>query len=709
VSEILNAALVYQNKSHGNLGFDYAVNIAMDTKVVECLQRAGKPDGIESSLLDQLIHVEVQQPGGAISVNGDQIESIVRRLNGLQGITAAQVEQELNKLPPGYHAYASELAAQNSVVYSPRAMAHELRTMHQSILQVAQQRNIPIDNIYYFVPGALKSYGMVAMAYMYATGVGSDRFVSSPQSAPSDGLIIVLDDLAGTGGSLSSLLKTDGSGVLHTALTATIISTSPALEDLPSIPNTVIEPLENSPLARGLPTEHMEMLYFTAGHNGHGGMSLCVSLPYMSPDNNCSFWSTLFAPYFTASSAGIKNKLPYTPPDEQRTRKWVEDKLKKRLTRVNSVLENPFLGVAKEIALARSIDTLMSIAVQFGIQVSDVQAAPQMALHRKLELHCQQIVARAKQAPSENQDVASFTYLAAVVLGLKRAERYLSFVRMSVPPRELLLQVRETFTNLSPRIDTAVRAKLSRIRALCAQSNNCLQLARLSNLLRHLKKVASVAGCNSECLTSIPDVQRALLTRAETILQSEQQLLSEILRSPSDLSVLRLRYLDSLERSLNALQLISCETVAASRRAKTNYAETTLTSRNRALKRIVELWLQLATLEQTLGATTSLSSVANLIEQFQRNSKNARVRPDEFIKKAVKVAGAVTSSIEREAQRALQQEKTAEVSELKDTADRNLRELRSLGLEASRDVRTLIIRGESILYCLTQALQAKGP
>jgi hypothetical protein len=323
--------------------------------------------------------------------------------------------------------------------------------MHGSIQAEARSRGVPTDNIYYLVPEAKKSYGMVAMAYMLANEVRSDRLITSASEASKDSMIIILDDVSGSGLSLRSSLGSVRGYGSSGALAAPIVATSSSLKSFAHIPHKVIGTLAESDLMKGLEPYQDRILTSMVGRTGYINKALCVSFAYMSPDNNCGFWSTHFAPYLTVSPRAVKG-THYAPPDEQTGRLIAKPALTKTLAEAAQLLKRAEVDFPQEIACVRTLDALVSVAVQFRMPLSEDQQSIATQLRERLSAHCGILVQRAEKALEKGRRSSDFSSVASALVDLDRAETYLTLQRRDQGSAELLGRVKARATDLSQHI-----------------------------------------------------------------------------------------------------------------------------------------------------------------------------------------------------------------------------------------------------------------
>ncbi|HRC58247.1 MAG TPA: hypothetical protein PKU97_20125 [Kofleriaceae bacterium] len=260
---------------------------------------------------------------------------LARQLNGDAGMTAQELEGVLEPFPPEHRALARELLAQQAEIYSPRRLAAELEQQHTTLMAQAPGMGVPPERVYFYIPQTGKSYGMLAMAHREATGTPVERYINGPaelkaRNLDKDNLLIVFDDVAGSGQSLEdSLIDIRDSGYLGKAILSPIISTKAAsnlfTNTLAGHPETTFTPgrtahgLAESFFAKGLTHDNKRDLGKVLHDGGYAQNALSVAFPYMAPDNNNAFFGDLIAEFFITNKNRLASKAKPHPLSKKRT------------------------------------------------------------------------------------------------------------------------------------------------------------------------------------------------------------------------------------------------------------------------------------------------------------------------------------------------------------------------------------------------------
>jgi len=240
------------------------------------------------------------------------------------------IEALMKKLPPDQQQPFLELLGQGLQAFSPRRMSIELRKLHQNILAQAEEKGIPTDQIYFYIPEdprskvSLKSHTLVTNQYCVVNNIPPRQVITNYEQLPSEGnrMLVVLDDFSGSGHSLAAVatriqeaeaLKENGSQ-LHVVIAPNVASNKtmsllqeggpfnmPRLagkkwqsvkEEYRPQPTITITPGSISPNLRTthyyqfLPPEQKRHFDDLMGRNGYADCSTFTGFWWMSPTNN---------------------------------------------------------------------------------------------------------------------------------------------------------------------------------------------------------------------------------------------------------------------------------------------------------------------------------------------------------------------------------------------------------------------------------------
>ena len=293
---LLDRATKIQAASGGKLSFDDAITQALDEQTRDALKAAHVTGALE--VVDPATHPDLSSA------------AIAKQLNGNAGITEADVQAVLASVPEADRAMLRELLAQQSEIYSPRRISNDLMAQHHQILAMAAQRGIKPENVYFLIPRGEKSYGMMAMAHREATGTPVDHYLNGTAEITSrhlgpDTMVVVLDDVAGSGDSLNSVsVGASSSGYKGQIVISPMVSTARAnnlftdpgtgitstRQNTSYLPGRVMSAIQESPYYKGLTSAQQDRLLKLLGKDqfglGYDDNGLSMAFPYMAPDNN---------------------------------------------------------------------------------------------------------------------------------------------------------------------------------------------------------------------------------------------------------------------------------------------------------------------------------------------------------------------------------------------------------------------------------------
>lgn len=301
---LLDRATRLEAGSGGKLTFDEAITRALDETTRETLEAANVGGTLE--VVDPAAHPDLSNAG------------IAKQLNGDAGVTEAQIEGMLSRVPETFHAMLRELLAQQAEIYSPRRISNDLASQHAHAMAMAASRGIKPEKVYFLIPDSAKSYGMMAMAHREATGTPVDHYLNGSGELAArrlgpDTMVVVLDDVAGSGDSLNTAsLAASGGGYkgqvvispMVSASGATKLFTEPGKGITSNRPNTsylpgrIMQALMDSPMYKGLSEPQQKQLVRLLDKLGFDQNGLSMAFPYMAPDNNNAMFGDQLAKEF---------------------------------------------------------------------------------------------------------------------------------------------------------------------------------------------------------------------------------------------------------------------------------------------------------------------------------------------------------------------------------------------------------------------------
>jgi hypothetical protein len=299
--------------------FEEAVSAVLSEETKNVLAAKGVTNAVQ--VVDPAQHAAVTAQG------------ISQQVSGTQGMTEAELEQALDGLPEDKKNLARELLARQGEVFSPRRFAESLAAKHAELME--KVKPTPPQKVFFLIPKSNKSYGMIAMAHAEATGTPPGQYLNGPKDAaniPPDAVIIIFDDVAGSGDSLhqassalgksqpphpSAPVVTDFPGrVIIVPMVSTeqakALFAGPNLQGAEFDPQQMSKALEESDFFKGLDVPTQNKLLAFVRPMGFGGNAVTMAFPYMSPDNNNYLFWKRFARYFIMNR---NQKAAKEPPD----------------------------------------------------------------------------------------------------------------------------------------------------------------------------------------------------------------------------------------------------------------------------------------------------------------------------------------------------------------------------------------------------------
>ncbi|MBY0405461.1 MAG: hypothetical protein K2X66_16285, partial [Cyanobacteria bacterium] len=265
-------------------------------------------------------------------------EEILKQLNP-PSLTASEIQDILNQICPATlpQQAALEFLIRSGEVFSPRRTGKALVQIHQGVLDYATSHGIHAENIVFINPNNQKSYCLINHMYQVINHVSPSQFIALEHGQPAwmklrkntenaPHLLVVLDDLAGTGASLNGVLHEIDGAVCqentHLYL-APIISTDAAFESYFSLkakqktqsrlelkyrPHRIIQPFHLTDYFNQLTLTEKSLFNAILQKRGHYQANTSVVFPWMGSDTNNDFWGRFFVSPHTLNGNG--NKRP---------------------------------------------------------------------------------------------------------------------------------------------------------------------------------------------------------------------------------------------------------------------------------------------------------------------------------------------------------------------------------------------------------------
>ena len=243
----------------------------------------------------------------------------------------AKLQEIFQRKNEEWKRYARELMAQDSKVFSPRRMSRLLQKQHERILQLAQEKGIPPENIVYYIPQKKSSYGLIKMMYASTNKIPSNQIVTSVEgirAVKGKKLIVVLDDITSSGTQPLTTYKIvrEKSRLSSDVAFCPLIASAKAVRRFKKLgakdpllyflPCLKVKGFKRGSYIKSLTEQERKRFYQLMQDdgfilNGHGGNALNVVFPYMAPNSNNVFWNDIIASLFLRSPNGVRQNAQW--------------------------------------------------------------------------------------------------------------------------------------------------------------------------------------------------------------------------------------------------------------------------------------------------------------------------------------------------------------------------------------------------------------
>jgi hypothetical protein len=326
VMEVMKMMASVQNKS--SIASYQAIETVLKNRCLDKLSH------LHPSLREKIRFILPSQPSSK-TLNP---EEILKQLNP-PFVSASEIQDILNQICPATlpQQAALEFLSRSGEVFSPRRVGKALVQIHQGVLDYATSHGISVENIVFINPNNQKSYCLMNHMYQALNHVSPSQFITLEHGHPdwmnlrkntedAPHLLVVLDDLAGTGASLNSALHEIDGAVCqentHLYL-APIISTDAAFEsyftlkaqqkaqsrlELKYRPHRIIQPFHLTDYFNQLTLTEKSLFNAILQKRGHYQANTSVVFPWMGSDTNNDFWGRFFVSPHTLNGNG--NKRP---------------------------------------------------------------------------------------------------------------------------------------------------------------------------------------------------------------------------------------------------------------------------------------------------------------------------------------------------------------------------------------------------------------
>lgn len=309
VQRVTQQARTLINKN--GMSADDAIGHSLNTPVISQLEKLGLKDRLKI-------------------IGGDKIDKKKASLDDIakqfkpQMLTAEYLEKTLNsELSEKYRQLMLEAINSEAQIVDPRRLGLMMQDQYKKILEYAKQRNISPENITYFVYKPEKSYSIIAQQYQSVNKIPINKFVDNIKDLSRKDLVVVLDDYAGSGASMSEAAQIALNSKSNNFLLSPMFSTESANEKLAELKNFVNDYGEDNPNVMVMPYKTIKNFKYSNFYTeksesekklldkifpGKFGLSAdsTVTLPYMAPDNNNAFFNEFVASQSLLNGKGAK-------------------------------------------------------------------------------------------------------------------------------------------------------------------------------------------------------------------------------------------------------------------------------------------------------------------------------------------------------------------------------------------------------------------
>ncbi|WP_303673205.1 hypothetical protein [Vampirovibrio chlorellavorus] len=218
---------------------------------------------------------------------------------------------------PAYRKGALEVLAQQAEIFSPLRLSLTAQALHLKIMDYARAHQVPAERVFYYIPTIAKSYGLVSANHLMVNEIPYAQLIEDPAviENQADSILVVLDDVAGSGFSLHrahhSIRSKNFSGKIIIAPLVSTTNAQTLLErqgdrNMTYLSASVVPSFKKHPAFQALSPGLQQVLCRVVGSLGFKNNGLSLAFPYMTPDNNNGFFANQIAPYFTLNRAGCK-------------------------------------------------------------------------------------------------------------------------------------------------------------------------------------------------------------------------------------------------------------------------------------------------------------------------------------------------------------------------------------------------------------------
>ena len=301
--ELNDLALSFQRKGKTQ---KESIEEALNYDVKEKLNQLG--------LLSKLDIVKNERIANSKQINPEKIsENLASRKMTLEELERVLPARENEKNA------ALTILENDAKTVSMREFGISAKKLHLDVQQLANEKGIDKDDIFYLIPLQNKSYNVVGLQYQQINGVSEKQFIYGIKNIPDSSkkrMIVILDDYAGSGTSVKEAYKYLRNKCSDDIVMATHLSTDMANKILTKafkddakcsfMPGKIINSYFNTPEYAAKRRSDYYTYSDLIGKSSFGMTEENIALPYMAPDNNIKFFADSIAKHYTLNSAGVR-------------------------------------------------------------------------------------------------------------------------------------------------------------------------------------------------------------------------------------------------------------------------------------------------------------------------------------------------------------------------------------------------------------------
>lgn len=296
-TNVLEKAKKYITKN--KMSPEEAISSALNEPVISQLEKLGLKDRVKII------------SGEKISKDKISLDAIAKQFEHRE-INAEDLQKHIDtELPKEYRQLMLSAIDKESVIFDSRKISLMMQEQHKKILELAKQKGIPSENIFYFVSRADKSYGIIAQQYQATNKIPVCQFINRREELPKTGaqLIVFLDDYAGSGASINNAAMGFTRYGSDNVVLAPLVSTAYAQKkfaDFNYIPARTINTFKASDFCKSQSEDNLKLLEKVFVGNEGINSDSSITFPHMAPDNNNVFFNEFIAPHYLLNGNGAK-------------------------------------------------------------------------------------------------------------------------------------------------------------------------------------------------------------------------------------------------------------------------------------------------------------------------------------------------------------------------------------------------------------------